>query len=269
MKPKDDPMLLEGDVFAATAKGQKELQGTGTNLSAAELEILVLLDGKATLGETASRVRTRGKKEVLVLCERMQRDGLIEPARGRPASLDFIDFFQPREPMIPSAAAMAKAKDEVATTTLLLQQKGFTVRIVRKPGAARADGTRQLSVLVIEDEPHLGQVLKHILSHEGFEARLARNKSEIVAEIRRPPVPDLILLDVVLPDIDGFEVLDRIRDSPALKAVPVVMLTAQATRDAVLKGLVLGADGYITKPFEIDILLQAVAAVLGLPGEAA
>lgn len=265
--PKLDPsLLLEGDVLALTAKGQKELQGAGTSLSPAELEILVLLDGKSTLGATVARVRTRGKKEVLDLCARMLGEGWIEHAQDRAASLDFIDFFQPKAPMIPSGAAVAKAKDELAATTLLLQQKGYSVRIVRRPDPARTiDGTRKLCVLVIEDEPHLGRVLQHILSGEGFDTRLARNKDEIIAEIRRPPVPALILLDVVLPDVDGFEVLDRIRAHPALKAVPVIMLTAQATRDAVLRGLIIGADGYITKPFEIDVLLMAVAAVLGLP----
>ena len=67
----------------------------------------------------------------------------------------------------------------------------------------------------------------------------------------------------MLPDIDGFEVLGRIRSHPSLKALPVVMLTAKATRESVLKGLHLGADGYVTKPFEIEVLMDAVRTVLG------
>lgn len=259
-------MLLEGDVFAPTAKGRKELESSGTHLSPAELEVLVLLDGKSTLGETAARVRMRGREEVFAMCAKMLRDGLIEIARDQGASLDFIDFFRPRDPMVPTAAAIANAKDEAASTSLLLQKKGYSVRIARRPDATvRAAGERALSVLVIEDEPHLGKVLKHILAGEGMEARLATKKDEIVAEMRRPPLPDLILLDVVLPDVDGFDVLERIREHPTLRSTPVVMLTAESTRDAVLRGLLLGADGYVTKPFEIDVLLQAVATVLGLP----
>ena len=95
---------------------------------------------------------------------------------------------------------------------------------------------------------------------------MAKNRDEIVTEFRRPPIPDLVLLDVVLPDANGFDVLARMRQHPALRNVPVVMLTSQATRDAVLKGLTGGADGYITKPFRVDALEKAVAAVLGLPG---
>jgi DNA-binding response OmpR family regulator len=75
----------------------------------------------------------------------------------------------------------------------------------------------------------------------------------------------LVLLDVMLPDADGFEVLLKMRQHPALKVVPVVMLTAKATRDAVLQGLSGGADGYITKPFDVEVLVKAVKTVLGLP----
>jgi CheY-like chemotaxis protein len=259
--------VLEGDILSLTAKGRAELQRSGTSLTPAELEILVLLDGKSTLAQTASRVRMVDKQEVLRLSQRMLRDGLLDYASPAAASLDFIDFFQPREPMVLSPGEMVKAREEAAATALLLQQKGYSVRIARRAGARRElDGREKLSVLVVEDEPHLGSVLRHVLASEGFDARLARNRDEIVAELRRPPIPSLVLLDVVLPGVDGFEVLERMRDHPALKAVPVVMLTAQATRDAVLKGLAIGADGYVTKPFEIDVLLAAVAAVLGLPG---
>jgi two-component system OmpR family response regulator len=73
-----------------------------------------------------------------------------------------------------------------------------------------------------------------------------------------------VLLDVLLPDVDGFEVLLKIRQHPSLRTMPVVMLTAKATRDAVLRGLAGGADGYITKPFEIEALIKAVKVVLGL-----
>jgi two-component system OmpR family response regulator len=72
---------------------------------------------------------------------------------------------------------------------------------------------------------------------------------------------------VVLPDADGFDILARVRQHPVLKEVPVLLLTGRATREAVLQGLTLGADGYLTKPFEPDALLHAVRTVLGLPDE--
>ncbi len=70
-------------------------------------------------------------------------------------------------------------------------------------------------------------------------------------------MPDLILLDVQLPDGNGFDILARMRQHPVLKNMPVIMLTAEATRESVLRGLQLGADGYVTKPFEPDVLVSA------------
>jgi DNA-binding response OmpR family regulator len=82
--------------------------------------------------------------------------------------------------------------------------------------------------------------------------------------LRQPPKPDLVLLDVQLPDANGFDVLAKMRQHPFMKAIPVVMLTAEATREAVIRGLQAGADGYVTKPFEPDLVVAAVKAVLGL-----
>ena len=89
-------------------------------------------------------------------------------------------------------------------------------------------------------------------------------RDDIQIALRLVPMPDLILLDVHLPDADGFDILARMRQHPVLKSMPVIMLTGETTREAVLKGLKGGADGYVTKPFEADVLVAAVKAVLGL-----
>ncbi len=265
-------MVLDEDIFALTARARNELLGSGTSLSPSELEVLVLIDGRSTVGETVARARTLGKEDVLKILAKFFRDGLIEIPADQVGSLDFVDFFRTKGPVTPSAEATAKAKRNVAATTLLLQQQGYTVRIARRARTERKlEPSRMLSVLVVEDEPQLSTVLKYVLTTEGYDVRTAKNREEIIAEIRRPPPPDLVLLDVLLPDADGFDVLLRMRQHPVLKTIPVVMLTGQATRDAVLKGLAGGADGYITKPFQIDVLVKAVRAVLGLsePGDGA
>jgi DNA-binding response OmpR family regulator len=122
-----------------------------------------------------------------------------------------------------------------------------------------------LTAVVVEDEPILAKFIQSYLAFEGFDVRLAGNRAEVVAEIRKSPTPDLILLDVMLPDADGFDILLRLREHPVLKNVPVIMLTGKATREAVIKGLAGGADGYITKPFEADALMRAIRTVVGLP----
>jgi two-component system OmpR family response regulator len=116
---------------------------------------------------------------------------------------------------------------------------------------------------VVEDDPDLAKLLKTYLKLEGIETVVAANRAEVGEALRRPSVPDLVLLDVQLPDLDGFDVLLRIRAHPLLRLVPVIMLTGEATRAAVLKGLHGGADGYVTKPFQIDVVIKAVQTVLG------
>src|SRR5262249_41511837 len=110
----------------------------------------------------------------------------------------------------------------------------------------------------------LGKLLRMFLLMHDYIPRMASNKEQIVAALRIAPKPDVVLLDVVLPDIDGLEVLVRLKQHPVLKSVPVILMTAKATREAVLQGLVRGADGYITKPFDVDIISHAIKSVIGL-----
>ena len=265
MRDKRHPLIVEDDVFELTAKGQNELRGSATSLAPPVLEVLVLIDGRSTVGETVARARTIGKEAVVKILGTLFQDRMIEIVRDQASSFDYVDFFETKGPVRPSVAATAKAKKEAAATTLVLQQQGYFVRIVRRGKAREKPGEiKMLSVLVVEDDPYLANLLKHVLENEGFSVRTAKNREQVVAEFRQPPRPDLVLLDVSLPDVDGFLVLLKIRQHPGLKTLPVIMLTAKATRDAVLKGLAGGADGYITKPFEIEVLVKAVNVVLGL-----
>jgi DNA-binding response OmpR family regulator len=139
------------------------------------------------------------------------------------------------------------------------------VRIARRAARAREfkEGW-QPTILVIDDDPDLVKLIRTFFRFEGFNVREATKRAEIMTAFRQPPMPDLVLLDVNLPDADGFDVLARMRQHDSLKTIPVVMITAEATREAVLKGLQAGADGYITKPFEPDCVVTAVRQVLGL-----
>lgn len=113
----------------------------------------------------------------------------------------------------------------------------------------------------------LARFTSTLLSLSGFDVRQAANKAEAAAQLRKLPVADLVLLDVQLPDVDGFDILRSLRRHVILKEVPVIMLTAEATRHGVLRGISGGADGYITKPADSAALLRAVRAVMGIAEE--
>ncbi len=257
---------LQDEIYALTDKGEQELRGAETSLSPGEIELLVRTDGIATVAQVSAAVRSVRGDAVLEAYRRLARGGYIEPAPSRRVdALDIADFFTTARLRL-SSSAVAKAKSAAAASVARLQKQGYDVRIARRPAIlAKLPEDRKPRVVVVEDEPHLAKFVRQYLAFEGFDAGVATNRDEIVAEFRRPPVPDLVLLDVMLPDVDGFDVLLKMRQHPVLKAVPVIMLTAKATREAVLKGLAGGADGYVTKPVESETLIKAVRAVLGLP----
>jgi two-component system OmpR family response regulator len=122
--------------------------------------------------------------------------------------------------------------------------------------------TRQPRVLVVDDEEHITELVSMGLTYNGFDVeRVASGRAALDAVERKRP--DLIVLDVMLPDLDGFEVARRLRQSEgAGTRVPVIFLTARdATQDKV-DGLRLGSDDYVTKPFSIEELIERVRAVL-------
>lgn len=116
-------------------------------------------------------------------------------------------------------------------------------------------------VLVVDDDPDIIQFVRMNLELEGFEAETADN-GRVALELAKIRPPDLILLDVMMPEMDGLTVLRRLRASPATANVPVIILTAKALAEDRVKGLDLGADDYITKPFDLEELLARVRTVL-------
>jgi two-component system, OmpR family, alkaline phosphatase synthesis response regulator PhoP len=120
-------------------------------------------------------------------------------------------------------------------------------------------------ILIADDEPNIVVSLEYLMKREGFEVAVASDGEaalNAVASLR----PDLILLDIMLPKKDGFEVCQQLRANPEWRGVKVVMLTAKGRDTEVTKGLALGADAYVTKPFSTKDLVAQVRKLLGLSG---
>ncbi|MBL4700721.1 MAG: response regulator [Phycisphaeraceae bacterium] len=116
-------------------------------------------------------------------------------------------------------------------------------------------------VMVVEDEQDLQDLLRYNLSREGMEV-LCTDSGERALELARQKLPDLILLDLMLPGVDGLNVCRTLKSEPATAGIPVVMLTAKGEEADIVVGLELGADDYITKPFSPRILMARIKAVL-------
>lgn len=122
--------------------------------------------------------------------------------------------------------------------------------------------SKDAKILIVEDEPHINRLIEIVLISDGYyKIKKAFDGAEALSIIRQDK-PDLILLDVLIPEIDGYTLCRTIKNDTALKSIQVIMLTAKKTDDDILKGFESGATDYITKPFKNKILLARVNAHL-------
>ena len=117
----------------------------------------------------------------------------------------------------------------------------------------------EASLLVVEDEPNIRELLATSLRFAGFEVHTASNGTEAI-RLAGSLEPDLVVLDVMLPDLDGFAVTRRIRESG--KHIPIVFVTARDSLDDKIKGLTVGGDDYVTKPFSLEEVVARIRAIL-------
>ena len=247
------------DVYALTPRGETQLRSSATTLSAAELALLVRFDGVLSVEQVLNGLPAEARQDFGRNFKALRDAQLLTVVEEDPLTLTWNANVR--------SLARAVGQEEADAGLASLQRSGFYVQIARERASRPRQPGQPLTAVVVEDEPTLAKFTTMLLKLSGFEVRQAGNRAEVVEQIRRPPVPDLILLDVMLPDADGFDILERVRQHPVLKDVPVIMLTGKATRESVIKGISLGADGYITKPCSPDSLMQGVRTVLGLPPE--
>jgi len=120
-------------------------------------------------------------------------------------------------------------------------------------------------ILIVDDEPSIVISLEFLMRREGFEVSVATDGEEALQALARR-TPDLVILDIMLPKLNGFEVCQRIRADARWLGIKVLMLTAKGRETEVAKGLGVGADAYVTKPFSTRDLVAQVKRLLGQAG---
>jgi two-component system OmpR family response regulator len=254
------------DVFVLTDRGTAQIRGGATRLPREALELLVLMDGKATIGDLEQQLPHIPSVALRNVVRSLISGGLVRaPTIAETDGLDFSAFFAAagtgEETLVNVDASAAR---EAETGAPHLERTGYYVSIARKAVKAGIPRSGKWTALVIEDDADMAALVRRLLEEAGFEVRAAANRDQTVAALNQAPLPDVVILDVTLPDVNGFDILKRMKAHPALKIIPVIMLTAEAKRESVVKGLGGGADGYITKPFERQVLLAGIKAVLGI-----
>jgi putative two-component system response regulator len=121
----------------------------------------------------------------------------------------------------------------------------------------------QKTILVVDDEPTNIDVIKNVLQ-DGYKIKAAINGTKALAAAAKLPLPDLILLDIMMPELDGYEVCRRLKANPETRRIPVVFLSAKVTPDEQRRGMEMGAVAYLTKPVDPQSLLDTIDVVLSL-----
>src|SRR5262245_36453885 len=133
-------------------------------------------------------------------------------------------------------------------------------RPTETPGAV-ASGATAGRALVVEDETDVAELIRYHLSREGYEVSVVASGTEAL-RVARETVPDLILLDIMIPQLNGWEICRRIKQEPETRAIPVIMVTGRAEEGDKVLGFEMGADDYVTKPFSPRELVARVRAVV-------
>ena len=121
----------------------------------------------------------------------------------------------------------------------------------------------KIKIVVAEDEPALGRLITFKLQRESYEVKWANNGGAALDLVRQEK-PDIVLLDVMMPVLDGYQVLKKLKEDEDLKGIPVIMLTSKGQERDVVKGIELGANDYIVKPFRPAELVARVKRLLTL-----
>jgi twitching motility two-component system response regulator PilG len=134
-----------------------------------------------------------------------------------------------------------------------------TTLLVRGPKRSFSVGKNK--ILIVEDEESLLRLESILLTSKGYDVVGASNGQQAL-DVILSDRPDLVLLDIMLPEIDGFEVCNRIKSNPETEGIPVIMVTAKKTGDDMARGEAVGADWYITKPFKSAMVIETIQRFL-------
>jgi len=175
-----------------------------------------------------------------------------------PFDLDFTSLVDgPAEP--PPPPPTPEIRENALIGTSALGEDGFHVVLVRPRGGSPSNHV----VMIVDDDAPTAELASHVLRKAGYQTVVALGPREAARLMSRVGAPELLLLDVEMPEMNGLEFLRRLRQHKRLFDTPVVLFTAHAEQDDIVHGLQAGADGYIAKPITASALVTAVRTVLG------
>jgi CheY-like chemotaxis protein len=247
-------------IYRLTDAGREAWEGQDAAVPADYRRILWMMDVQGQ-GGVADALSSLYPPEMLEeWLSELEELGLIE------CIPEGVEGFAPRAPDRTTAMDQAHIREAARVAGAALARTGAFLaldRLRRRPPPMKA--AADTIVLIVEDDPDQLALADLRVSMAGYKVRVASSVNGFLQALVDEGAPDLLLLDVMLPDGDGFDVLSKMRRHQALGSMPIVMLTAKTDPADIGRGLVLGADGYITKPYTKNILADVIERVLKRP----
>jgi CheY-like chemotaxis protein len=255
--------------YRRTEAGDEALHSVDTAIPVDYRRILCVIEGDTHLNVIRGRLRRYRDALIDAWLKELEELGFIETVR---ASAAYDLDFQPLADQAASAGDLIEFPDELqqiadeakAAGEALHGRGAYLAQARLANRGPLAKDPSQIVVLLVEDDPDQAALADLRISMAGYRVRLARSRGETLLDLETQPAPDVVLLDAMLPDGDGFQILAGMRRHPKFSLLPVIMLTALASAEDIRRGLDLGADGYITKPYSKELLVDTIRQVLRL-----
>ena len=256
-------------VYYLTPAGKDALRAKdgAANLPLEYRRLLALMELEGHIDVIRGRLRRFPDQLIKEWLKELEELKMIEPREpaAKPADITFNGSRVPQLPPLADEDSLRLARTTVIAGATLLRSGSFLAvdRIANLPALAKAPA--QTVVLLVEDDPDQMALGELRLTMAGYQVRSVDRAKALSRFLREQARPDLLLLDVMLPDGNGFDILSRLRARPEFAMLPIVLLTVKAELADIRKGLVLGADGYITKPYSKNQLAEVIGRVLKQP----
>jgi CheY-like chemotaxis protein len=248
-------------VYQLTQTGREAWESQDVAVPADYRRMLWLMDFHGHAGVIGDLLRQYPKHVLDEWLAEMEELGLVEQAPETHASEPAA--FSSHDTDRTQAMEQAGIRQQADAAGASLARTGAYVsadRLGQRPAQGKAPA--DTVVLIVEDDPDQLALADLRVTMAGYKVRVAGSVNAFLQNMLDEGAPDLLLLDVMLPDGDGFEVLAKMRRHPVLGSVPIVLLTARNDAVDIGKGLLLGADGYVTKPYTKNLLADVIRRVL-------